>query len=84
MPKLFDYVTSINDNKKDIMKDDIDERGYSPFHTNRSLSYFNDTVGLANVVNQYLAQDMYQQVVLLDERDSTYSINVFKYINAHI
>ena len=53
MPKLFDYVTSINDNKKDIMKDDIDERGYSPFHTNRSLSYFNDTVGLANVVNQY-------------------------------
>jgi hypothetical protein len=35
------------------MKDDIDERGYSPFHTNRSLSYFNDTVGLANVVNQY-------------------------------
>ena len=53
MPKLFDYVTSINDNKKDIMKDDIDERAYSPFHTNRSLSYFNDTVGLANVVNQY-------------------------------
>lgn len=53
MPKLFDYVTSINDSKKDIMKDDIDERAYSPFHTNRSLSYFNDTVGLANVVNQY-------------------------------
>lgn len=53
MPKLFDYVTSINDSKKDIMIDDMTERSYNSFMINRSLSYFQDTVGLANVVNQY-------------------------------
>ena len=35
------------------MKDDIDERSYVPFVVNRSLSYFADTVGLANVMNQH-------------------------------
>jgi len=49
----FDYVNSINDTKEDIMVDDIAEKKYLPFTINRSLSYFNDTVGLANVMNQY-------------------------------
>lgn len=49
----FEYLNSINSTKKDIMEDDIDERGYNSYLINRSLSYFNDTVGLANVVNQY-------------------------------
>lgn len=49
----FSYVTSINDTKQDIMEDDIAERNYNSFVINRSLSYFSDTVGLANVVNQY-------------------------------
>ena len=49
----FNYVTSINDTKQDIMEDDIAERNYNSFVINRSLSYFSDTVGLANVVNQY-------------------------------
>ena len=49
----FNYVTSINDTKKDIMEDDIAEKQYPSFIVNRSLSYFQDTVGLANVVNQY-------------------------------
>jgi len=49
----FTYLNSINTTKQDIMKDDIDERGYNPFMINRSLSYFNDTVGFANVMNQY-------------------------------
>ena len=49
----FNYVTSINDTKQDVMEDDIAERNYNSFVINRSLSYFSDTVGLANVVNQY-------------------------------
>jgi len=49
----FNYVTSINDTKKDIMEDDIAEKQYPSFIVNRSLSYFQDTVGLANVMNQY-------------------------------
>lgn len=49
----FNYVTSINDTKKDIMIDDMAERSYNSFMVNRSLSYFNDTAVLANVMNQY-------------------------------
>ena len=49
----FDYVNSINDTKQDIMEDDNAERSYNSFLINRSLSYFSDTVGFANVVNQY-------------------------------
>ena len=49
----FDYVNSINNTKRDIMEDDNAERGYNSFLINRSLSYFSDTVGFANVVNQY-------------------------------
>lgn len=49
----FEFVTSINDSKKDIMVDDVAERSYSSFMTNRSLSYFQDTVQFANLMNQY-------------------------------
>lgn len=46
----FDYVTSINYTKKDIMED---EKTYNGFMVNRSLSYFPDTVTLANEMNRY-------------------------------
>ena len=36
----FEYVTSINLNKKDIMVDDVAEKAYVPYMVNRSLSYF--------------------------------------------
>jgi len=49
----FDYVSAINHDKKDIMADDLDEKAYNTFLTNRSLSYFPDTVSAANVMNQY-------------------------------
>jgi hypothetical protein len=49
----FDYINSINSTKKDIMVDDLAEKGYNPFITNRSLSYFPDTVLLANEMNRY-------------------------------
>ena len=46
----FSFVTAINDNK-DIMVDDLAEKAYDSFLVNRSLSYFQDTVLLANEMN---------------------------------
>ena len=51
--KPFDFVNAINYSKKDVMVDDITEREYNSFVTNRSLSYFSDTVLLANEMNRY-------------------------------
>jgi len=51
----FDYINSINTSKKDLMtgtaNDELAERHYNPFLTNRALSYHNDTVGFANLMN---------------------------------
>jgi hypothetical protein len=49
----FSYLNSINITKQDIMEDDVAENGYNSFLINRSLSYFWDSVGLANVLNRY-------------------------------
>ena len=49
----FEYLNSINYTKHDIMADDIAEKAYNPFMTNRSLSYFQDTVFFANEMNRY-------------------------------
>lgn len=46
----FDYLNSINYSKKDVM---TEEKDYVPYMVNRSLSYFNDTVLLANEMNRY-------------------------------
>jgi hypothetical protein len=51
----FDYTTSVSQTKKDIMRgtanDKLAEKSYSPFLTNRALSYHNDTVFYANEMN---------------------------------
>ena len=47
----FEYLNAINSTKKDIMVDDIAEKGYNSFMVNRGLSYFNDTVLMANEMN---------------------------------
>ena len=47
----FDYIASITHKKEDIMIDDEAEKGYSQFMVARGLSYFNDTVLLANEMN---------------------------------
>ena len=47
----FDYLNSINDTKKDIMVDDIAEKDYNAFMVNRGLSYFSDTILMANEMN---------------------------------
>ena len=55
MSNPFDYVTAINKHD-DIMLEstanDLMERDYNPFLTNRAFSYFNDTVHQANEMNQ--------------------------------
>ncbi|MDB4372599.1 DNA polymerase clamp loader subunit A [Mariniblastus sp.] len=51
--KPYEYLNSINHSKVDVMVDDITEKSYPAFMINRSLSYFPDTVGLANVMNRY-------------------------------
>ena len=55
--KPFDYVNSINCSKKNLMagtdNDELAESNYVPFLTNRSLSYFTDTVFYSNEINQY-------------------------------
>ena len=52
----FDYINAINVSKKNLMRgsnnDTIAEKEYSPFLTNRALSYFSDTIGYANEMNQ--------------------------------
>ena len=49
----FEFLNAINTTKKDIIIDDITEKAYNSFMVNRSLSYFNDTVVLANEMNRY-------------------------------
>jgi hypothetical protein len=55
MSKPFDYVNSVNFSKENMMRntenDELAEKGYDPFLTNRSLSYFDDTIGMANEMN---------------------------------
>ena len=53
----FEYLTAINDTKKDIMVDDIAEKGYNGFMVNRGLSYFQDTVIYANEMNKHAHLD---------------------------
>lgn len=53
--KVFDFLNSINDNKKDLIETsdnpELAEKIYAPFIINKSLSYFIDTVQLANEMN---------------------------------
>ena len=53
MSSPFDYVTAINYSKKNMIVDEESEKAYLPYMTNRSLSYFQDTVAVANAMNQY-------------------------------
>ncbi len=50
----FDFLNAINDSKKDIIEnDDKKESAYNAYLVNRSLSYFPDTVAVANEMNRY-------------------------------
>ena len=47
----FDFLNEINYGKKNIIIDDITEKQYNSFMVNRGLSYFKDTVVIANEMN---------------------------------
>lgn len=49
----FEYLNSINHSKQDVMIDDLTEKSYNSFMINRSLSYFQDTIQFANLMNRY-------------------------------
>jgi hypothetical protein len=55
MSNPFEYVSSITYNKTDMMtgteNDELAESGYNPYLTNKSLSYFPDTLLYANEIN---------------------------------
>jgi len=55
MTSPFDYVNSITYNKKDMMNgtenDELAEKLYVPYLTNKSLSYFPDCIMYANEMN---------------------------------
>lgn len=61
----FDFLNAINFDKEDIMLTPEDEKQYIPFVVNRSLSYFPDTVAIANEMNQYHHLDKKLQFLFL-------------------
>jgi hypothetical protein len=48
----FDYTTAILQTKKNLIVDEITEKEYSPFLTNRGLSYHKDCIMYANEMNR--------------------------------
>ena len=52
MSNPFDYVNAILQSKKQLIVDDITEKGYVPFMVNRSLSYHKDCIIYANEMNR--------------------------------
>lgn len=54
--KPFDYVNSISFNKKNLMRgtdnDELSEKSYQPYLTNKALSYYTDTLLYANEMNR--------------------------------
>jgi hypothetical protein len=49
----FDFLNAINMTKKDLIREDpLNEKDYNPFMVNRGLSYFADTVMMANEMNR--------------------------------
>ena len=49
----FEYLNAINYTKQNVMVDDLAEKSYNSFMVNRGLSYFSDTVLMANEMNQH-------------------------------
>ena len=49
----FKYLNAINYTKQNVMVDDLAEKSYNSFMVNRGLSYFPDTVLMANEMNQH-------------------------------
>jgi len=61
----FDFVKSVSHDKKDIMVDDVAEKSYAPFLTNKALSYHQDSLFFANEMNTRHGTDNRLQYVFL-------------------
>lgn len=51
MSNHFDFINSITFNKEDLSTDSSFEKDYKPFMVNKGLSYFSDTIFMANEMN---------------------------------
>jgi hypothetical protein len=55
--KPFDFINDINFGKKNLMRktenDELSEKAYVPYITNKSLSYFTDTLLYPNEMNKF-------------------------------
>lgn len=51
MSDPFAYVDSILNTKKNLMQTPDDEKGYPAFMINRAMSYYHDTLMIANFMN---------------------------------
>ena len=79
----FDYVNAINISKQDLIRKSenpaLAEKDYSPFLTNRALSYFVDTVLYANEMNRanhvdsLLQNDYYLNSIRVSKRFSKWA-----------
>jgi len=69
MSNPFEYLNSINVTKENMMRgsenDELAEKQYNAFLINRGLSYFQDTVALANEMNQRADLDYKMQYEFL-------------------
>ena len=65
MSDPFAYVNAVGHSKKDLMRgtenDELAQKGYNPFMTNRSLSYHIDAIHEANEMNLRPHLDNIQQ-----------------------
>lgn len=71
MSNPFVYVDSVSYSKKNLMRgtanDELAEKGYKPFLTNRSLSYHQDSILFANEMNMRpTAENKWQYEYLLN------------------
>lgn len=63
----FDFVNSINSTKKDLLADpEVSETSYVPYVINKSLSYFPETILLANDMNKSHIENKLQYHYLLN------------------
>ena len=63
----FDFLNSINYTKENLLQDSLpeDEKQYVSFMVNRGLSYFPDTVAIANEMNRFHHLDNKMQYLFL-------------------
>ena len=61
----FDFLNAINQSKENLIVDEQSEKQYTPFVVNRGLSYFEDTVFHANMMNRLHTLDNKAQFLFL-------------------